>query len=714
MTTPLFETQAGGHHIFILWVYCSVFFLGFLESLPFIGLTFPAAVLMILAGTTAYFGWTDMQTMTVLAIAGSMLSNVLGYEADSYVRPFIQKRPVLTEQVEKARTFLKKFGALSIVLARFRTFSRSLISLVAAEEDMPRLEFYGITFVGIVLITVLRLGAGYLSAAGLQFAFYWVTRREGFLLGLVVVALPAFILWKWAIRKGRRALIVLFSLIQSSLRLVSRHRFIAPFFKRYPWVKTFIHARFSRSDFFGIALTSLILMLLYLLHLLILLFASYAHNGTIITVDTQVANLLLTFRNHQMMSVFYNITLLASAQTIVGIMIVVSAVLWVKHHRTFLLALWSSILSATAVIFLIKTMTGRVRPSAVYAAIHEPYFALPSAHATYATVLYGTLAYIVLRSKTVSWRLKMSVLFLMSACILSISFSRLYLGVHFTSDVLAGILIGLVLLLLSIILSESLSQALHHTTVSRNISRTTLISLIGSCTAVVVSVIFASTTPSFLMHDDTADTLPVAVADIADIFNVHHQSKFTETLTGQPQEPLNIIIVSQSDRCLEKQFADAGWQEADALSPGSAYKAFRAAVLNEEYPTAPMTPYFYATLPHSIGMQQEADRRTVRIRHHLRLWKTPYSVPEGQVYLGTASFDRGLKWGGFRLGITHRIDPDLDTERTYISSNLSNAGVISSYTKTQLISPMVGRNFTGDPFVTDGQTAILVLRSCAH
>ena len=37
---------------------------------------------------------------------------------------------------------------------------------------MPRLEFYGITFVGIVLITVLRLGAGYLSAAGLRFAFY--------------------------------------------------------------------------------------------------------------------------------------------------------------------------------------------------------------------------------------------------------------------------------------------------------------------------------------------------------------------------------------------------------------------------------------------------------------------------------------------------------------------------------------------------------------
>ena len=56
-------------------------------------------------------------------------------------------------------------------------------------------------------------------------------------------------------------------------------------------------------------------------------------------------------------------------------------------------------------------------------------------------------------------------------------------------------------------------------------------------------------------------------------------------------------------------------------------------------------------------------------------------------YLGTASFDRGLKWGGFRLGITHRIDPDLDTERTYISSNLSNAGVISSYTKPILFPP---------------------------
>lgn len=712
--TPTTLLETGNTSTIAVWIYISVFLLGFLESLPFIGLTFPAAVLMVLSGVCAFFGWTDMWTMTVLAIAGGMLSNALGYEGDSLVRPFIQKRPVLTQEVEKARSLMTRFGLLSIIYARFRTYARSLISLIAADNDVPRVVFYGTSVVALAIITTLRLGLGYLAAFVLHFAFYWVTRREGFMLGVVVVAIPTFFLWKWAIRKGRSALIILFSLIQSSLRLLSRHRFIAPFFARYPWIKTFIHARFSRTSFFGIPLTCLVVAFVYLLHLLIVLIFSYANNGTIVTFDTQIANLLLTFRTHQLMNVFYNITLLASAQAIASIMIVVTAVLWVKHHRTFLIALWLSITSATGVIFLCKALFGRNRPSALYAAFHEPFFALPSAHATYAAVLYGTLAYIVLRSKSVSWRLKMSVLFLMSVCIVSISFSRVYLGVHFASDVLAGILIGLLILILSIILSESLSQTLKHTSVSRNISRKTLLGLIGSCSAVFVSVIVASSTPAFSTPDEVSTVPSIQMQSVDDLFTAYYQSKFTETLVGKPQEPINIILVSESDECLKAQFDVSGWEVADALSAQSTYKAFRAAVLNQEYPTAPMTPYFYASQPHAIGLQRETDQKTVRIRHHLRVWKTAFSVPDGQIYVGTASFDRGLKWGGFRLGITHSIDPDLDSERTYISNDLTKAGVVSSYTKATLMPPMVGKNFTGDPFVTDGQAAILVLRSCAH
>lgn len=81
----------------------------------------------------------------------------------------------------------------------------------------------------------------------------------------------------------------------------------------------------------------------------------------------------------------------------------------------------------------------RPSPQEVRVVIAQSGYGLPSGHAQNSTVLWGYLATQV-KSRAFSW--------IAVVLIIVVSFSRLYLGVHYPSDVLAGILIGLVLLVL--------------------------------------------------------------------------------------------------------------------------------------------------------------------------------------------------------------------------------------------------------------------------
>jgi membrane-associated phospholipid phosphatase len=79
----------------------------------------------------------------------------------------------------------------------------------------------------------------------------------------------------------------------------------------------------------------------------------------------------------------------------------------------------------------------------------ETSFGLPSGHAQNAVVLWGYLAYRLRR-----WWATAAAVFL----ILAISFSRIYLGMHFPSDVVAGWIVGGVLLVLFIVLEDPLAR----------------------------------------------------------------------------------------------------------------------------------------------------------------------------------------------------------------------------------------------------------------
>jgi undecaprenyl-diphosphatase len=129
----------------------------------------------------------------------------------------------------------------------------------------------------------------------------------------------------------------------------------------------------------------------------------------------------------------------------------VSIHLYLQKRYLRVTQLLITILGSTSTTFFIKYIYSRERPLEAFYLESTPSF--PSGHAALSMALYGFLIYLLLRHPHRHGRIFLITL-LVSAIIL-IGFSRVYLGVHYPSDVMAGYVIGFMWIFLSLPLSKS-------------------------------------------------------------------------------------------------------------------------------------------------------------------------------------------------------------------------------------------------------------------
>ncbi len=122
--------------------------------------------------------------------------------------------------------------------------------------------------------------------------------------------------------------------------------------------------------------------------------------------------------------------------------------LFVARQNWFSIRIATIALSSLVLMLLLKNLFRRRRPlSPLLKAVKGLSF--PSGHAIIAVTFYGLLIYILSHEITIDW-LRIIVIILLLLLIISIGYTRIYLRVHYTSDVLAGFIIGLLWLLISL------------------------------------------------------------------------------------------------------------------------------------------------------------------------------------------------------------------------------------------------------------------------
>jgi undecaprenyl-diphosphatase len=146
--------------------------------------------------------------------------------------------------------------------------------------------------------------------------------------------------------------------------------------------------------------------------------------------------------------VFKFVTHFGDPLTLTILSIAVALVLLLRGERALALGWGVTISLATAVNPLLKLLFGRTRP------LHDPGpvlahgLSFPSGHTSSAVIVYGLLAYLLISHLPLRWHLPVALL--TSALIFSIGASRVFIQVHFVSDVVAGFASGTALLVLCI------------------------------------------------------------------------------------------------------------------------------------------------------------------------------------------------------------------------------------------------------------------------
>jgi membrane-associated phospholipid phosphatase len=171
-------------------------------------------------------------------------------------------------------------------------------------------------------------------------------------------------------------------------------------------------------------------------------------------VDQSVYRWAASMRSDPATLFFLLFTHLGGPTSLAVIVPGVAAFLFARKHRG--LALYVLVTGAMSglINLLLKDLFERSRPDLAEALRRATGYSFPSGHAMGSMVVFGSLAYVVSRVAG-RWRLRSATIALLLSSIVAVGLSRVYLGVHWISDIAAGYAAGLVWLAVATVTFEA-------------------------------------------------------------------------------------------------------------------------------------------------------------------------------------------------------------------------------------------------------------------
>jgi hypothetical protein len=194
---------------------------------------------------------------------------------------------------------------------------------------------------------------------------------------------------------------------------------------------------------------------------------------------------------------------------------------------------------------------------------------------------------------------------------------------------------------------------------------------------------------------------------------LEHQPRCTTNRRGDREgDPLNLVVAGDYTTIL--QCFGARWDQAETITAATCWKTMKAFLFEAEYRYAPVSPLYLDGKRQELALQKA--RTSINERLHLRLWRAPLAFQGQPVWIGQISRDIGVRFT-FRTWnlTTHRIDSDIDEARDYVIDYLLangravRVGYVGGVDAAPQSAPRY--NLTGDPYVTDGLRAVMVLTS---
>jgi undecaprenyl-diphosphatase len=209
-----------------------------------------------------------------------------------------------------------------------------------------------------------------------------------------------------------------------------------------PRLLKFLRARFTREGAVGLYLTLGFLACA----VLVVLFASLAdevfESATTDPVDEAITRTIRIYQNPHRTLAARTFTQFGGPLFIFPSAVIIASVLWFRHRHVSGLLFAAAVLFGAVLEVLLKISFHRIRPALWPALVVETSGSFPSGHATLATAFWGGLVAVVFHMSRRPVPRAAAVCFAVPM-VLGVAATRVYLGAHWATDVLAGMLVGL-------------------------------------------------------------------------------------------------------------------------------------------------------------------------------------------------------------------------------------------------------------------------------
>jgi undecaprenyl-diphosphatase len=421
--------------------YVVLFFLVGLESL---GIPLPGETALVTAAAFAALGHLSISAVIATAVAAAIVGDNGGYWIGrqggiALVRRYGRVLHLSESHLARAHIFFERHGPKTIFIGRFIALLRTWAAVLAGAAHMPYGTFMFYNALGAACWSVIFGTLGYVFGRNLPQLEHYVGQAS--LAGVLLVALGVGLALGWRWFERNRAWLV--ERTQLNWQSVLTTPGLQQLQARYPRAWGFVAARFARGEYLGLHLTIGFVISAAGLWLFGGITEDVIHHDPLTQFDVT----LLTWVHERATPAGYAISnaisLLGSPVTM-SVLALGVGLLLAARRQWILLGGWLAAFAGGGLLDEVLKLVIR-RPRPPYAAAFLPHYSwsFPSGHAMGSLIGYGMLAYVLVVLWIHRRSAQLSVVLGAALLIGAIGLSRLYLGVHYFSDVVGGYAAGL-------------------------------------------------------------------------------------------------------------------------------------------------------------------------------------------------------------------------------------------------------------------------------
>ncbi|MEW6002648.1 MAG: bifunctional DedA family/phosphatase PAP2 family protein [Nitrospirota bacterium] len=425
------------------WGYYILLLMTFLETSAFFGFLVPGESMVVIAGLLASRGVLELGDVIWVASLGAIMGDTVGYFIGrrfgegfflKYGKYFFFKK----EYLDEAKGFFDKHGGKTVFFGRFMAWLRAFAPVVAGISRMryPRFLLFNILG-GIIWATMFSL-LGYFVGNSWDIIKIYLGRLGvfAFVFGVVIIFLYFFL------TKRKR-------LFKEKIGWIDRK-----LSSQMPKTWDFIKARFNLGSWYGFNLTMGIILFILALFSFNEIVEDLIDKETLFYFDYRIQGFIERIISPEITRCMVDITNIGGIYLTVITAGMLTLFLLYKRNWWKLFILFLVAGGGEAVLILLKLFFHRPRPMPQLIIAHG--YSFPSGHAFSAISIYGFLIYLTWMGKIRA--LKFIVLFVSIFLIFLIGISRIFLNVHYLTDVLGGYAAGIAWLVFCVVMVNTIRE----------------------------------------------------------------------------------------------------------------------------------------------------------------------------------------------------------------------------------------------------------------